>query len=37
VGFAYRVSGGGEMAVVDSGRIGGEVHQAKGLEQLLQI
>ena len=28
---------GGEMAGVDSGRIGVEVHQAKGLEQLLQL
>ena len=36
VEFADRVSGGGEMAVVDSGGIRVEVLQAKGREQLLQ-
>ena len=37
VNFAHRRDGRGEMAVVDSGRIGVEMPQAKRLEQLLQL
>ncbi len=37
VAFANGMSRGGEVALIDSGRIRVEVLQAKGLEQLLQL
>ena len=37
VDFPNSMSRGGEMTVIDSGRICVEVHEAKGLEQLLQL
>ena len=37
VDFAHSLSSSGEMAVVDSSRIGIEMPQATGLEQLLQF
>jgi len=37
VDFPDRVSSSGELAVIDPSRIRVEVHQAKGLEQPLQV